>query len=349
MILGFFFVRPIPLPEENQNRDAETSSLTYERLNSSRTPLLNQDNVEDNLHIGGQDHDNAQIRDDLELTPSLEHDETSRQSLDHGAAMVLDMLPNVYGKRLWCSGDFWLLFGILSILSGTGLMYINNIGSMSQCLYAYNNPDYDEIVGSGWQAAQVSTISIMNFLGRIFIGLVSDFAKNNYGMSRSYCLVLVSVMFFISQVAAASVSSIAHLWIPSALIGLAYGSVFSLFPTVCLEWFGMPHFSENWGFLAVSPMVAGNLFSLVFGRNLDAHESTGRHAPLTHVYSAPRCLLGLECYLDTVYLTMAATFLAILLSIWAGYRDRMKVAMLRKTKLASGSEVVWQDESSHDL
>ena len=41
---------------------------------------------------------------------------------------------------------------------------------MSQCLYAYNNPNYDDVVGSGWQAAQVSTISIMNFSGRIFIG-----------------------------------------------------------------------------------------------------------------------------------------------------------------------------------
>ena len=103
-------------------------------------------------------------------------------------------------------------------------------------------------------------------------------------------------------------------------------------------------------------MVAGNLFSLVFGRNLDAHESTGGHVtldpPLTHVYSAPQCLLGRKCYLDTIYLTMFATFLAILLSIWAGYRDyrdRMKGAMLRKTALASRSEVIWQDEGNHDL
>lgn len=140
------------------------------------------------------------------------------------------------------------------------LIDINNVGSMSQCLYAYNNPDYNEAVGLKWQATQVSAISIMNFFGRIFIGeyhcyssyfpypcnlisicigLVSDFAKNKYGMPRSYCLVLVSVIFFISQITAGSVNDIAHLWIVSALLGLAYGSVFSLFPTVCLEWFGM--------------------------------------------------------------------------------------------------------------
>ena len=47
---------------------------------------------------------------------------------------------------------------------------INNVGSMSQCLYAYNNPNYDDVVESGWQTAQVSTISILSFSGRIIIG-----------------------------------------------------------------------------------------------------------------------------------------------------------------------------------
>jgi hypothetical protein len=47
---------------------------------------------------------------------------------------------------------------------------INNVGSMSQALFAKGNPAYDEVEASQWQAAQVSTISIMNFAGRIIIG-----------------------------------------------------------------------------------------------------------------------------------------------------------------------------------
>ena len=89
--------------------------------------------------------------------------------------------------------------------------------------------------------------------------------------------------------------------------------------------------------------MAGYLFSLLFGRNLDAHGSPV-HAPLDsppiEAYSAPQCLLGIECYRDTIYITMLTTFIAILLSIWAGYRDWLKIAMLRKTKLASRSEVI---------
>ena len=41
---------------------------------------------------------------------------------------------------------------------------------MSQALYAHQNPKYDEVEASGWQATQVSAISLMNFSGRIFIG-----------------------------------------------------------------------------------------------------------------------------------------------------------------------------------
>lgn len=84
-----------------------------------------------------------------------------------------------------------------------------------------------------------SILFILVLLISVCPGLVSDFAKNKYGIPRSYCLVLVAVMFFVSQVAAGSINNINHLWIASALLGLAYGSVFSLFPTICLEWFGM--------------------------------------------------------------------------------------------------------------
>lgn len=181
-------------------------------------------------------------------------------------------------------------------------------------------------------------------------------------MPRSYSLVLVATFFFISQVVASQEDRIENLWVASALLGLAHGSVFSLFPTVCLEWFGMrtfkfqslskffiwqiyshthtfstAHFSENWGYLSLSPMIAGNIFSIVFGRNLDAHDGA-KAIPSTSL-TAPQCLLGLECYVSTIYLTSAATFTAILLSIWAGYRDRQKIAASRRSK---EDRVVWE-------
>ena len=119
MILGFFFVRPVPLPEEELNHEVNsvTSSSAYDQ---SYTPLLNYD-----PHINEQGDDGAGI----ELTPSS-HRETYRGSLNRGETMAFDMLPNIHGKKLWCSSDFWLLFGILSIRMFACLLqslFISNI------------------------------------------------------------------------------------------------------------------------------------------------------------------------------------------------------------------------------
>ena len=110
MIIGFFFVRPIPLPEETLNGEDYSSSSTYAQHNSSRTPLLNHENSQ----ISGQDDDEAH---NIELSRSLhsQNGETSGPSLSDSTAIALGILPNVHGKQLWCSSDFWLLFGILSI------------------------------------------------------------------------------------------------------------------------------------------------------------------------------------------------------------------------------------------
>ncbi|KAG6917474.1 hypothetical protein DXG01_002451 [Tephrocybe rancida] len=199
---------------------------------------------------------------------------------------------------------------------------INNVGSMSQALYIKSVDVYNPIDATRWQAEQVSWISLLNFSGRIFIGLVSDYTKNHFGFPRSFSLVLASSLSFLSQVMAALVvDDIKHLWIASAMLGLSHGSVYSLFPNVCLDWFGMPHFSENWGYLSASPIVAGNLFVMVFGRILDAHDKPLRKATLpTSVMNT--CTLGRECYRDALYLTMGACFLSLLLSIWAGWRDQ---------------------------
>ena len=133
---------------------------------------------------------------------------------------------------------------------------INNIGSMSQFLYTHNNSNYDDVEASKWQAAQVSTISLMScsariMIGRFFahcvaysppkvtIGFISDFFKNKYDMPRSYAFILIGSILLVSQIAAANISDVSHLWIASSLLGLAYGSTSPMVPIVCIEWFGM--------------------------------------------------------------------------------------------------------------
>jgi len=250
---------------------------------------------------------------------------------------ALEGAPNVHGKGLFAAQEFWLLFVSCALLSGTGLMYINNVGSISQALFAKGNPDYDDAKASQWQATQVSTISVMNCLGRIGIGMLADFIKTYLHWPRSFCITFVAAMFVISQFMLYFVEDVAQLWKTSSVLGFAYGGLFGLYPTIVIEWFGLPHFSENWGFVSLSPMIGSNILSLAFGRNLDAHapESELRAngtlalaanslANRADLPSSHQCLDGRACYVDTIRLTIAACLLGLALGIYAGWRDRRR-------------------------
>lgn len=84
------------------------------------------------------------------------------------------------------------------------------------------------------------------------------------------------------------------------------------------------HFSENWGFVALSPMIGGNIFSLAFGRNLDGHTSDESNLPPTTSPDTTihaQCMDGVECYIWSLKLTTWACLLALGLAVLAGYKD----------------------------
>ncbi|KAF7354639.1 NmrA domain-containing protein [Mycena sanguinolenta] len=329
-VIGLFFVRSIPLTAAEASEHtvgtvtAEAEATIFNHGDESHTALLDEDTVP------------SSPTEDASARRTTSHSRSRSRSKQQDG-------PNIYGRALWINPDFWLLLTILSLLSGTGLMYINNVGSMSQALYAQTHPEFDEVEVSKWQAAQVSTISIMNFAGRIVIGLISDGVKNRFGFPRSYSLMLVSTLFFCSQLLAAQISDLADLWKASVLVGFSYGTIFGLFPTVCIEFFGLSHFSENWGFLSLAPLAGGNLFSIAFGRNLDAHEPGETTAVAAAAPASPRqCLEGRSCYVATLGLTSAACFLAILLSALAAWRERRKLLAAN----ASRPRIVWEDNEN---
>lgn len=69
--------------------------------------------------------------------------------------------------------------------------------------------------------------------------MVADFLKNRLRLPRSMCMSFVSLLFIVSQVMVFSVDEVKNLWKGSALLGFAYGSLFGLFPTMTIEWFGL--------------------------------------------------------------------------------------------------------------
>ncbi|KAJ4472799.1 major facilitator superfamily domain-containing protein [Lentinula edodes] len=382
MLIGFIFVQPIPLPPSEAHHEyldvdqaeADAASLAPSILsapaheNDSRTHLLTHDHEEGlESGLGHRQVPTTAVEEyisearggaGIELSPprgvsrsprpGRHRSRSTRRSFSQSGKQLLDVGPNIYGVKLWTSVDFWIPFISLSLLSGTGLMYINNIGSMAQALYVYSHKDrYSEVDASQWQAAQVSTISFMNFSGRVLIGLLADFIKSRLGLPRSTLLIVVASIILSSQIVAAYIENVRVLWRASALLGLGYGSMFSLYATLCIEWFGLPHFSENWGYLSLSPLFGGNIFSVAFGRNLDAHERPAESSYMPPPPGIPprQCLDGLACYVDSLHLTIAACICALALSTWAVWRDRRKTLEIDQDGMYGRvPNVIWEEE-----
>jgi len=116
---------------------------------------------------------------------------------------------------------------------------INNAGSIAQALLAHNNPAYDDVESSTWQAAQVSSLSLANFCGRVLIGIAADTAKSRLRVPRSFCLPLVATLSILSQLVLMAIGDVGHLWMASVIVGFAYGCWYGLLPTISIEWFGL--------------------------------------------------------------------------------------------------------------
>ena len=104
---------------------------------------------------------------------------------------------------------------------------------------------------------QVSFISIANCLGWIISGIGADLVKNRLSLPRTYCICAVAALFDLLQVVATRIEDMQHLWRAPVLLELACRSVFALFLTVVIEWFGLAHSLENRGLVSLSPMMGG--------------------------------------------------------------------------------------------
>ena len=175
-------------------------------------------------------------------------------------------------------------------------------------------------------------------------GLLSDLLVNLTGSPklRVWLLVPVCLLALSSQSLAAlpeTITNVSRLLGVSSLTGVSYGFLFGTAPVLCFEAFGGKHFSQNWGLVSsfdstafeshhvlslflplkddrllpslfiqvsLSPVVAGNIFNLLFGRIFDSHVPKDN--------PAHSCPLGEECYRSVFVITAFCSVVALLLS-----------------------------------
>ncbi|XP_057995500.1 protein NUCLEAR FUSION DEFECTIVE 4 isoform X2 [Hevea brasiliensis] len=126
-----------------------------------------------------------------------------------------------------CTVDFWILFLAMACGMGSGLATVNNMGQVGGSL--------------GYASFETNTLislwSIWNFLGRFGAGYISDYFLHARGWARPLFMVITLAGMTIGHLVIAS-GLPGALYAGSVLVGVCYGSQWSLMPTIASEIFG---------------------------------------------------------------------------------------------------------------
>ncbi|PSN70696.1 MFS general substrate transporter [Corynespora cassiicola Philippines] len=230
---------------------------------------------------------------------------------DHATSKKTDRSHciDVTGMALLSKTVFWQQWILMGLLTGVGLMTINNIGHDVQALWNHYDDSADKDFVAHRQLMHVSIISVCSFLGRLLSGIGSDVIVKKLHMSRYWCAAISATIFLLAQICAVRLENPNFLWTVSGLSGLAYGVLFGAFPALVVDAFGPDGFAVNWGFMTLAPVVSGNVYNLFYGSVYDAHSEVQAGGERS-------CNEGLVCYQAAYYVTLVSSLLGILACFW---------------------------------
>ncbi|KAK9119483.1 hypothetical protein Scep_017576 [Stephania cephalantha] len=173
-----------------------------------------------------------------------------------------------------CTVDFWLLFLAMSCGMGSGLATVNNISQIGESL-GYTTMETSTLV---------SLYSIWNFLGRFGAGYISDYFLHLRGLARPIFMVITLATMSIGHLVIASGLQGA-LYAGPILVGVCYGSQWSLMPTVTSEIFGVRHMGTIFNTIAIASPVGSYILSVrVVGYIYDKESASGHGCVGNHCF-----------------------------------------------------------------
>lgn len=278
---------------------------------------------------------NAQREDFRESSPSFlteSHVVNKLKSMDAEDSVEYHELPRDESQRVAVSNsripqamnvleairtiNFWLLFLAMVCGMGSGLATINNMSQLGQSL--------------GYTATETKTFvslwSIWNFLGRFGAGYTSDFFLHSYGWARPLLMAITLMIMSGGHIVIASGFS-GNLYVGSILVGICYGSQWSLMPTITSEIFGLEHMGTIFNTIAIASPLGSYIFSVrVIGYIYD-REAAGEHGSCS----------GTHCLLISFLVMAVVAFLGSLVVAALFFRTRRfyRLALQRRVECLS--------------
>ncbi|KAE8699896.1 transcription initiation factor IIB-2-like [Hibiscus syriacus] len=180
-----------------------------------------------------------------------EPDQAKSVALSSDANLSDDQDDKVFDlSRAMLTADFWLLFIAMICGMGSGLATINNISQIGESL-GYSTVERSSLVAL-W--------SIWNFLGRFGAGFLSDILLHKGWARPLFMVITLATLTFGHLIVASGFPG--NLYIGSIVVGICYGSQWSLMPTITSEIFGVRHMGTIFNTIAIASPMGSYIFSV---------------------------------------------------------------------------------------
>ncbi len=149
---------------------------------------------------------------------------------------------------------FYLLFAMALMMGIGGLMATAQVGPMADTLK----------IGAAALTLSLTLNPLANGGARVFWGWVSD----HVGRERTMFVAFLLQSVFLLGVVTVGHRSAGWFIATMALVFFTWGEVYSLFPSICADWFGARNVSSNYSFLysakGVASIMGGGLAATLF-------------------------------------------------------------------------------------
>ncbi|HEX3538094.1 MAG TPA: oxalate/formate MFS antiporter [Stellaceae bacterium] len=175
---------------------------------------------------------------------------------------------------------FWLLFGMMTMMSTGGLMIISQFASFSRDFGVANVM----VFGLAALPLALTVDRITNGLTRPFFGWLSDQIGRENTMAVAFLMEAAAVAIMVAF------RNDALVFVPlSAVVFFGWGEIFSLFPSTLTDTFGTKYATTNYGFLymaqGVGSVLGGPIAALL-------HDATSSWLPVFAIIIAMDVVTG---------------------------------------------------------
>jgi MFS family permease len=206
------------------------------------------------------------------------------------------------GLTLLRSPDFYLLFFGFFMVTGTGLMWKNIVGSVTDAFG----------LGDGSVASSlVMTWGLVNALSRLLAGLLSDLLVAR--VPRPSWMVLANLVMLLAHLSYLLVDSSSVLWVIDVGTGVGYGFAFALYNGLLVLYFGTRYVGLNLGMLNLAPAIGGTLFTFLSTQLVNAATPA----------SSAECS-GPLCYRNTFVLSSCGLMVGVWVVLLLTYRHYVR-------------------------